>query len=180
MAMRWAYRATGVPTRTSPNSSRTHVKTLDGKSVYGHMDYGKRSPDLGWRFTDAWLSMAGVGDPGYPNGSPVDEWGIRVEECHAVGSSVSRGGALNSPAAVYALRKYLEWLQRYAPAAARDMDFRQSGPAVGSGQIAQQIFWYTGFMPTLRGADSPVMNPDGTPRWRVSHPHRTEPIGAKA
>ena len=36
-----------------------HVKEIDGKRIYGHMDYGKRAPDLGWRMTDAWLSMAG-------------------------------------------------------------------------------------------------------------------------
>src|SRR3546814_5271953 len=35
-----------------------HVKEIDGVRVYGHMDYGKRAPDLGWRMTDAWLSMA--------------------------------------------------------------------------------------------------------------------------
>ena len=38
-----------------------HVKEIDGVRVYGHMDYGKRAPDLGWRMTDAWLSMAGAG-----------------------------------------------------------------------------------------------------------------------
>ena len=44
------------------------------------MDYGKRAPDLGWRMTDAWLSMAGAGfDVGEPNGVPIDEWGIRME-----------------------------------------------------------------------------------------------------
>ena len=35
---------------------------IDGKKVYGHLDYGKKSPSLGWRFTDSWLSIAGVGD----------------------------------------------------------------------------------------------------------------------
>ena len=55
--------------------------------VYGHMDYGKKDPSLGWRFTDAWLSMAGNGDKGIPNGLPVDEWGIRMEGCRPVGSS---------------------------------------------------------------------------------------------
>jgi len=55
-----------------------HVKELDGKKVYGHMDYGHMDPSLGWRFSDAWLSMAGAGDKGLPNGLPVDEWGIRV------------------------------------------------------------------------------------------------------
>src|SRR5436190_4654635 len=37
----------------------TDVKEVDGVKVYGHMDYGKKDPSLGWRFTDAWLSMAG-------------------------------------------------------------------------------------------------------------------------
>ena len=40
------------------------VKEIDGQKVYGHMDYGKKDPSLGWRFTDAWLSMAGNGDRG--------------------------------------------------------------------------------------------------------------------
>ena len=31
------------------------VKEVDGVPIYGHMDYGKRAPDLGWRMTDAWL-----------------------------------------------------------------------------------------------------------------------------
>jgi glycerol transport system substrate-binding protein len=42
------------------------VGEIDGVQVYGHMDYGKRAPDLGWRMTDAWLSMAGAGSPGLP------------------------------------------------------------------------------------------------------------------
>ena len=91
------------------------VKEVDGVKVYGHMDYGKKDPSLGWRFTDAWLSMAGNGDKGIPNGMPVDEWGIRMEGCRPVGSSVERGGDTNGPAAVYAITKYLEWLKKYAP-----------------------------------------------------------------
>ena len=67
------------------------VKKIDGEKVYGHMDYGKKDPSLGWRFTDAWLSMAGEADKGIPNGMPVDEWGMRVtpDGCHAVGASVT-------------------------------------------------------------------------------------------
>ena len=38
------------------------VHDIDGQRVYGHMDYGKKDPSLGWRFTDAWFSMAGAGD----------------------------------------------------------------------------------------------------------------------
>ena len=105
-----------------------HVKEIDGKRVYGHMDYGKKDPSLGWRFTDAWFSMAGAGDKGLPNGLPVDEWGIRVDECHPVGSSVSRGGATNGPAAVYATTKYVDWLEKYAPPEAQGMTFYEAGP----------------------------------------------------
>ena len=79
------------------------VKEIDGQRVYGHMDYGKKDPSLGWRFTDAWLSMAGNGDRGLPNGKPVDEWGIRMEDGIPRGSSITRGGDANGPAAVYAL-----------------------------------------------------------------------------
>jgi glycerol transport system substrate-binding protein len=61
---------------------------VDGE-VYGNMDYGKKDPSLGWRYTDAWMSMAGMGDVGEPNGLPVDEWGIRVNEnSQPVGSCV--------------------------------------------------------------------------------------------
>ena len=62
------------------------IKEINGVRIYGHMDYGKKDPSLGWRFTDAWLSMAGNGDKGIPNGLPVDEWGIRMEGCRPVGS----------------------------------------------------------------------------------------------
>ena len=112
------------------------VKEIDGVQVYGHMDYGKRAPDLGWRMTDAWLSMAGEADVGQPNGRPVDEWGIRMEKdsCNPVGASVSRGGGANSPAAVYAVTKWDEWLRKYAPPGAADLDFYQSLPALGAGQ----------------------------------------------
>jgi glycerol transport system substrate-binding protein len=148
------------------------VKELDGKKVYGHMDYGKKDPSLGWRFTDAWLSMAGTGSKGLPNGLPVDEWGIRVEDCHPVGSSVSRGGEANSPAAVYSLVKYIDWLKKYAPPEASGMTFSEAGPVPGQGNIAQQIFWYSAFTAPLTKAGLPVVNEDGTPKWRMApSPH---------
>jgi len=148
------------------------VKELDGHKVYGHMDYGKKDPSLGWRFTDAWLSMAGVGSKGLPNGIPVDEWGIRMEDCHPVGSSVSRGGEANSPAAVYALTKYIDWLKKYAPPEAPGMTFSEAGPVPGQGNIAQQIFWYAAFTADLTKPGLPVVNADGTPKWRMApSPH---------
>jgi len=146
--------------------------TIDGEKVYGHMDYGKKDPSLGWRFTDAWLSMAGNGDAtnGTPNGTPVDEWGIRVEGCKPAGSSVTRGGDVNGPAAVYALQKYLDWFE-YAPPTAAGMDFGESGPVVGQGAIAQQIFWYTVFTAGASDPSLPVNDENG-PKWRMApSPH---------
>jgi len=149
------------------------IKEIDGKRVYGHMDYGKKDPSLGWRFTDAWLSMAGAGDKGEPNGLPVDEWGIRVDEkSRPVGSSVSRGGATNGPAAVYAVTKYVDWLKKYAPPTAAGMVFGEAGPVPAQGQIAQQIFWYTAFTADMVKEGLPVVNADGTPKWRMApSPH---------
>lgn len=148
------------------------VKEIDGKAVYGHMDYGKKAPDLGWRFTDAWLPMAGAGDKGIPNGLPVDEWGIRVDGCRPVGASVARGGAANGPAAKYALRKYMDWLRLYAPPGALGMDFYQSLPSLAKGNVAQQIFWYTAFTSSVVEPGIPVVNEDGTPKWRMApSPH---------
>lgn len=153
------------------------VKEIDGVRVYGHMDYGKRAPDLGWRMTDAWLSMAGAGSKGLPNGRPVDEWGIRMEEgtCNPVGASVTRGGAANAPAAVYAIRKWDEWLRKYAPPSAASYDFYQSLPALSQGNVAQQIFWYTAFTSDMVKPSSEGNNTvdgNGKPLWRMApSPH---------
>lgn len=148
-----------------------HVGEVDGQTVFGHMDYGKKDPSLGWRFTDAWLSMAGAGDQGIPNGLPVDEWGIRMEGCRPVGSSVTRGGATNGPAAVYALQKYIDWFE-YAPPEAQGMTFSEAGPVPAQGNIAQQIFWYTAFTADMAKQGTPVVNEDGTPKWRMApSPH---------
>ena len=146
--------------------------TIDGVKVYGHMDYGKKDPSLGWRFTDAWLSMAGNGDVGIPNGNPVDEWGIRVEGCAPAGSSVTRGGDTNGPAAVYSLQKYIDWLKAYAPPEAAGMTFSEAGPVPAQGAVAQQIFWYTAFTADMTAPGLAVMNEDGTPKWRMApSPH---------
>jgi len=149
------------------------VKKINGERIYGHMDYGKKDPSLGWRFTDAWLSMAGAGDKGEPNGLPVDEWGIRVDDhSRPVGSSVSRGGATNGPAAVYSVAKYVDWLKKYAPPAAAGMVFGEAGPVPAQGAIAQQMFWYTAFTADMVKPGLPVVNGDGTPKWRMApSPH---------
>ena len=148
------------------------IKEIGGVKVYGHMDYGKKDPSLGWRFTDAWLSMAGNGDKGIPNGKPVDEWGIRMDGCNPTGSSAERGGDTNGAAAVYSIAKYVEWLKKYAPPNAQGMTFGEAGPVPAQGAIAQQIFWYTAFTADMVKPGLPVMNADGTPKWRMApSPH---------
>ena len=147
---------------TNPNGSRV--------KAYGHLDYGKPSPSLGWRFTDAWLSIAGVGDKGLPNGLPVDEWGIRVENRIPVGSTVSRGGALDGPAAIYALQKYLDWLNKYSPPESKNWEWSEAGPMAKRGDIAQRIFQYTTWLSDeqFHKLGSPVVGKDGKPVWRVA------------
>ncbi len=153
------------------------VKEIDGVKIYGHMDYGKRAPDLGWRMTDAWLSMAGTGSTGEPNGIPIDEWGIRMEKgsCNPAGSSVSRGGEANGPASVFAIAKWDEWLRKYAPPGAADYDFYQSLPALSQGNVAQQIFWYTAFTASMvapKSAGNNTVDDQDNPLWRMApSPH---------
>ncbi|GGX95424.1 ABC transporter substrate-binding protein [Litchfieldella qijiaojingensis] len=146
-----------------------HVGEIDGQRVYGHMDYGRRDPSLGWRFHDSWLSMAGMGSAGVPFGNPVDDWGIRVDEqSRPVGASVSRGGATNSPAAVFAVTKMVEWLRDYAPPEAQGMTFGEAGPVPAQGNIAQQMFWYTAFTADMVSPDVAVTDEEGNPKWRMA------------
>ncbi|MEM9317554.1 MAG: ABC transporter substrate-binding protein [Pseudomonadota bacterium] len=167
----------GVPVNWSAYEDIAEFFTgreIDGQTVYGHMDYGRRDPSLGWRFTDAWMSMAGMGDVGEPNGLPVDEWGIRVNEnSQPVGSCVARGGATNSPAAVYAIESYTSWLNNFAPPEAAGMNFSEAGPIPSQGGIAQQMFWYTAFTASMVGDGAEaVLYDDGSPRWRMApSPH---------
>jgi len=146
------------------------VQEIDGRAVYGHMDYGRRDVSLGWRFTDPWMSIAGMGDTGLPNGVPVDEWGIRVDQCHPVGSSVSRGGAINSPAAVYALQTYIDWLENYAPPEAGSLTWSEAGPVPSQGQVAQRVFQYITFLsdPAFNDPASAVTDDEGNVLWRVA------------
>jgi glycerol transport system substrate-binding protein len=172
----------GVPVNWSAyediaNFFTNDVKEIDGVRIYGHMDYGKRAPDLGWRMTDAWLSMAGACSKGLPNGRPIDEWGIRMEEgsCNPEGASVSRGGGTNSPASIYAIAKWDEWLRKYAPPGAADLDFYQSLPALSQGNVAQQIFWYTAFTANMvqpKSQGNNTVDDKDVPLWRMApSPH---------
>ncbi|MEX2130050.1 MAG: ABC transporter substrate-binding protein, partial [Pseudohongiellaceae bacterium] len=47
-----------------------------------------------------------------------------------------------------------------------------AGPVPAQGQVAQQIFWYTTFTADMTQPGLPVMNEDGTPKWRMApSPH---------
>jgi glycerol transport system substrate-binding protein len=52
------------------------------------------------------------------------------------------------------------------------MTFSESGPVPSQGNVAQQIFWYTAFTADMVKPGLPVMNDDGTPKWRMApSPH---------
>ena len=52
------------------------------------------------------------------------------------------------------------------------MTFSESGPVPAQGEIAQQIFWYTAFTADMVKPGLPVVNEDGTPKWRMApSPH---------
>src|SRR3546814_13210988 len=87
--------------------------------------------------------------------------------CNPAGASVSRGGGTNAPASVYAIRKWDEWLRKYAPPGAASYDFYQSLPALSQGNVAQQIFWYTAFTASMVAPKS-----EATTRWTAKATRR--------
>lgn len=150
------------------------IGTVGGKKIYGHMDYGKKSPSLGWRISDAFLAIGGMGDKGLPNGLPVDDWGIRVENGIPKGASVERGGDLNGAAAVYAMTYYVDWMKKYADPAALSMTWSEEGPVPAQGNIAQTWYMCLTWLsdPLFADKASPVVGADGNPLWRVAaQPH---------
>lgn len=153
-------------------NGRTMINPNGSEVVaYGHADYGLPGPWLGWRFSDAFLSTAGMGDTGLPNGHPVDEWGIRVENRIPVGASVARGGAINGPAAVYGLTTWLNLLSTYAPPECKERDWLGHGPVPARGNIAQTWYWcqiYAALNPDYHRIGSPVCDKNGNPVWRIA------------
>ncbi len=139
------------------------------------MDYGKKDPSLGWRFTDAWLSMAGNGDKGIPNGLPVDEWGIKVDDKCTAGRLVRRPRRRHQRPGRGLLRstKYLDWMKAYAPPEAQGMTFSESGPvpAQGADRSADLLVHGVHRRHAVKKG-LPVVNEDGTPKWRMApSPH---------
>jgi glycerol transport system substrate-binding protein len=116
--------------------------------VTATMDYGKKAPDLGWRFTDAWLSMAGAGDKGIPNGCPWTN-GASVSTAAAGRRQRvprrrhQRPGRQVRPAQVHGLAAPLRTSRRPGHG------LLQSLPSLAKGNVAQQIFWYTAFTASM-------------------------------
>ena len=48
------------------------------------------------------------------------------------------------------------------------MTFGEAGPVPAQGHIAQQAFWYTAFTADMTKPGLPVVNADGTPKWRMA------------
>ncbi len=100
---------------------------------------------------------------------------MEAGSCNPAGASVTRGGGTNGPAAIYAIRKWDEWLRKYAPPAAADYDFYQSLPALSQGNVAQQIFWYTAFTASMvkpKSEGNNTVDDKGIPQWRMApSPH---------
>ncbi len=59
---------------------------------------------------------------------------------------MSRGGALNSPAAVYAVQKYIDWMKKYANPEAMTRGCFEAADRFAVGDIAQQIWMYGCFL----------------------------------
>jgi len=91
-----------------------------------------------------------------------------MEGCQPAGASMRRGGALDSPAAQYAMTKYRDWLINYAPPVARNLNFTEAGRWLSEGNIAQQIWWYTAFASDLSKPGTAIVNEDGTPKWKMA------------
>ena len=96
--------------------------------------------------------------------------------CNPAGASVSRGGGTNAPASVYAIAKWDEWLRKYAPPGAADLDFYQSLPALAPGQrrpadllvhrLHRRRWW------RRRTEGNNTVDDEGKPLWRMApSPH---------
>jgi glycerol transport system substrate-binding protein len=121
-----------------------HVREIDGKAVYGHMDYGKKAPDLGWR-----LPM-----PGSP-------WPVPATRVFPTASPLTNGASAWKaasrwvpvlPAAVPPMVRLPStpcasiWMAAKIRApGCLGMDFYTYLPSLANGNVAQQIFWYTAF-----------------------------------
>ena len=81
---------------------------------------------------------------------------------------MARGGATNSPAAVYALQTYIDWLNNYSPPEARQGTFRDASVSAAKGNVAQQIFLYTLWVNRKEYHEGEMVDASGNPIWRLA------------
>ena len=100
--------------------------------------------------TDAWLSMAGAGErwtspTEFPSTNGAFAW--KRARCNPAGASGQPAAApQTAPAAVYAIRKWDEWLRQLCSSGGpRAMTSISRCQRLAQGNVAQQIFWYTAF-----------------------------------
>ena len=139
----------------------------------------KRHRILGWRFTDAWLSMAGCGDKGlaqWQAGGRMGHPGRRVatpwdQVFAAAARPIARQPSTHS-------RKYMDWLRKYAPPGCLGMDFYTYLPFPGRGKCGPADLLVHGICPDHGCTRDPRSTRTAPPNgvW----PHRlTVPIGKK-
>ena len=77
---------------------------------------------------------------------------------------------MNGSAAVYALTKYIKWLNQFAPPEAKNWRWVDAGPKAARGDVAQRIFQYITWLSDeeFHKKGSPVVGKDGLPLWRVA------------
>ena len=144
------FRSTGRPMRTLPSFFSEDVKEIDG--VQHLWPHGLRQARTGpWMAHDRCLAVHGrcrLQGP-EPNGIPIDEWGIRMEEgtCNPAGASAS--AAVARQTALLPSTRSANGTNGCANTRLRE-PLRTSTSTSrcrrsAQGNVAQQIFWYTAF-----------------------------------
>ena len=152
------------------------VKEIDGVRIYGHMDYGKRAPDLGWRMTDAWLSMAGSTSPASrtaarsTNGASAWRKGPAIRRARRC-----RAAAGPTPGVGLRHRQVGRMAAQVCASGRRRPRLLPVAAGAGQGNVAQQIFWYTAFVPDMvkpKADGNNTVDDQGNVLWRMApSPH---------
>ena len=157
------------------------VKEIDGVRVYGHMDYGKRAPDLGWRMTDAWLSMAGAGRKDCRTASRSTN-GVFVWKKVPVTRLALRSRAVAPPMVLPRSTRFANGTSGCASMPLRALPATTSTSRCRhcqQGNVAQQIFWYTAFTASMVApkAEATILSTTMAIRCGGWRPHRMDPTG---
>ena len=148
------------------------VKEIGGVKVYGHMDYGKKDPVARL----ALHRRLAVDGRQRRQGHPQRQAGRRMGHPHGglpSGRLLGRARRRHQrPGGGLLDRQVRRLAEQVRPAQRARHDLLRSRAGAGQGNIAQQIFWYTAFTADMVKPGLPVVNADGTPKWRMApSPH---------